>query len=250
MRKPGIGDKFSSRSGQKGICGLTLPERDMPFTSEGVRPDILINPHCMPSRMTEALLIEMLLGPILVELGLFGNGSAFQSKDFHVKGLMKMLFEMGKEQHGNHLMYDGKTGRAFECSIFMGIAFYQRLKHMVIEKIHSRSTGPNVVYTRQPIDGRSRNGGLRVGEMERDAIISHGASAFIKDRMYDVSDKYQVSICKKCGSIATYNPKCSIYHCPSCENQTEFSLVKIPYALKLMKQELDCLNVNMRFITE
>ena len=249
MRKPGIGDKFSSRSGQKGICGLTLPERDMPFTSEGVRPDILINPHCMPSRMTEALLIEMLLGPILVELGLFGNGSAFQSKDFHVKGLMKMLFEMGKEQHGNHLMYDGKTGRAFECSIFMGIAFYQRLKHMVIEKIHSRSTGPNVVYTRQPIDGRSRNGGLRVGEMERDAIISHGASAFIKDRMYDVSDKYQVSICKKCGSIATYNPKCSIYHCPSCENQTEFSLVKIPYALKLMKQELDCLNVNMRFIT-
>jgi len=250
LRKPNIGDKFSSRSGQKGICGLKIPERDMPYTAQGVRADMIINPHCMPSRMTEAQLFEMLMGPILVELGLFGDGTAFQTKDFNVYFLMNLLAEMGKEQHGNHIMYDGKTGKAFECAVFLGTAFYQRLKHMVSEKIHSRATGPNVVYTRQPIDGRSRNGGLRVGEMERDAIIAHGASAFIKDRMYDVSDKYQVVICKSCGQISSYNPKCSIYQCHYCENTTNFSLIKIPYSLKLMKQELECLNISMRFLTE
>jgi DNA-directed RNA polymerase II subunit RPB2 len=164
--KPAIGDKFSSRAGQKGTCGNIIPEEDMPFTKDGVRPDIIINPHAIPSRMTIGQLKEMLLGRVLVELGLFGDGTSFG--DLAVSSISEKLAELGFESNCNEILYNGLTGEQFESDIFMGPVFYQRLKHMVRDKQHSRSIGPMVNLTRQPAEGRSRDGGLRFGEMERD----------------------------------------------------------------------------------
>ena len=166
VRKPVIGDKFSSRHGQKGTVGNIIPECDMPYTDKGLRPDIIINPHAIPSRMTIGQLKETVLGKVLVELGLFGDGTSFG--DFEIKDICDLLIKQGYEAHGNELLYDGLTGEQIECSIFMGPVFYQRLKHMVNDKAHSRSIGPMVNLTRQPAEGRSRDGGLRFGEMERD----------------------------------------------------------------------------------
>jgi len=168
VRKPVIGDKFSSRHGQKGTIGNIIPECDMPFTSNGVKPDIIINPHAIPSRMTIGQLKETVLGKVLIELGLFGDGTSFGQ--FEVKDICKELINLGYEAHGNELLHDGLTGEQFECSVFMGPVFYQRLKHMVNDKAHSRSIGPMVNLTRQPAEGRSRDGGLRFGEMERDCV--------------------------------------------------------------------------------
>lgn len=166
VRKPVIGDKFSSRHGQKGTVGNIIPECDMPFTSNGIKPDIIINPHAIPSRMTIGQLKETVLGKVLLELGLFGDGTSFG--DFELKDICSELIKLGYEAHGNELLYNGLTGEQHECSVFMGPVFYQRLKHMVNDKAHSRSIGPMVNLTRQPAEGRSRDGGLRFGEMERD----------------------------------------------------------------------------------
>jgi len=186
VRKPVIGDKFSSRHGQKGTVGNIIPECDMPFTSNGLRPDIIINPHAIPSRMTIGQLKETVLGKVLVELGLFGDGTAFGEYD--VKNICDELIKVGYEAHGNELLYNGLTGEQHECSVFMGPVFYQRLKHMVNDKAHSRSIGPMVNLTRQPAEGRSRDGGLRFGEMERDCkigntpiVMSNGLSILIKN---------------------------------------------------------------------
>ena len=247
VRKPVIGDKFSSRHGQKGTVGNIIPECDMPFTKDGVRPDIIINPHAIPSRMTIGQLKETLLGKVLVQLGLFGDGTSFG--DFDIKDICKELLKVGYECNGNELLCNGLTGEQHECSVFMGPVFYQRLKHMVNDKAHSRSIGPMVNLTRQPAEGRSRDGGLRFGEMERDAMISHGASRFTRGRMYDVSDKYSVFVCKKCGLIASYNDKMNIHHCRTCDNRVDFAYVQIPYSCKLLFQELNTMNVAPRFIT-
>ena len=248
VRKPVIGDKFSSRHGQKGTIGNIIPECDMPFTSKGVKPDIIINPHAIPSRMTIGQLKETVLGKVLIELGLFGDGTSFGQ--FDVKDICNELINLGYEAHGNELMYNGLTGEQFECSVFMGPVFYQRLKHMVNDKAHSRSIGPMVNLTRQPAEGRSRDGGLRFGEMERDCMVSHGASRFTRERMYDVSDKYSVFICKKCGLIASYNDAIHVHHCRTCDNRVDFTYVEIPYACKLLFQELNTMNIAPRFITE
>jgi len=168
VRKPVIGDKFSSRHGQKGTIGNIIPECDIPFTSTGLKPDIIINPHAIPSRMTIGQLKETVLGKVLVELGLFGDGTSFG--EFDVKDICDELINLGYEAHGNELLHNGLTGEQVECSVFMGPVFYQRLKHMVNDKAHSRSIGPMVNLTRQPAEGRSRDGGLRFGEMERDCI--------------------------------------------------------------------------------
>ena len=168
VRKPVIGDKFSSRHGQKGTVGNIIPECDMPFTANGLKPDIIINPHAIPSRMTIGQLKETVLGKVLVELGLFGDGTSFGQ--FEVKDICDELLKLGYEAHGNELLYNGLTGEQHECSVFMGPVFYQRLKHMVNDKAHSRSIGPMVNLTRQPAEGRSRDGGLRFGEMERDCL--------------------------------------------------------------------------------
>jgi len=258
LRKPTFGDKFSSRHGQKGTAGNIIPECDMPFTASGLRPDIIINPHAIPSRMTIGQLKETLLGKVLLELGMFGDGTSFGNLD--VKTISQELLKMGYESYGNELMYNGLTGEQLETNIFIGPVFYQRLKHMVSDKQHSRSIGPMVNLTRQPAEGRSRDGGFRIGEMERDVMIAHGMTRFCKERMYDVSDKYNVHVCKKCGMIASYNDgkqnklhtsgDFSIHFCKTCDNRTDFAKVDIPYAYKLMSQELQTINIVPRIITE
>ncbi len=248
VRKPVIGDKFSSRHGQKGTIGNIIPEEDMPFTKDGVRPDIIINPHAIPSRMTIGQLKETLLGKVLIELGLYGDGTSFGT--LSIQDIVAELSKIGYESYGNDLMYDGLTGQQMEASIFIGPVFYQRLKHMVADKQHSRSIGPMVNLTRQPAEGRSRDGGLRFGEMERDCMISHGASRFTRGRMYDASDKFKVHTCKKCGMIACYNDKLNIHICKMCNNRTDFAYNEIPYACKLLFQELMTMNIAPRIITE
>ena len=248
VRKPVIGDKFSSRHGQKGTIGNIIPEKDMPFMSNGIRPDIIINPHAIPSRMTIGQLKETLLGKVLLELGLFGDGTSFGGLD--VKEICKELQKLGYESHGNELLYNGLTGEQMETSIFIGPVFYQRLKHMVNDKQHSRSFGPMVNLTRQPAEGRSRDGGLRFGEMERDCMVSHGASRFTKGRLYDASDAFSVYTCKKCGNIAAYNDRMPKHMCKICENKSDFAYVELPYACKLLFQELITMNVAPRIITE
>jgi DNA-directed RNA polymerase beta subunit len=247
FRKPVIGDKVSSRMGQKGTIGNIIPERDMPFTKEGIRPDIIINPHAIPSRMTIGQLKETLLGKVLVNLGLFGDGTSFGEYD--IKDISKELLKVGFEMNGNELLYNGLTGEQIKSDIFIGPVFYQRLKHMVNDKQHSRSIGPMVNFTHQPAEGRSRDGGLRFGEMERDAMVGHGASRFTKGRMYDCSDKYEVHVCRKCGIIASYNTERSIHFCKTCDNRSDFALVRIPYACKLLFQELATMNVAPRIMT-
>ncbi len=249
FRKPTIGDKFSSRHGQKGTIGNIIAEEDMPFTADGVKPDIIINPHAIPSRMTIGQLKETLLGKVLVQLGLFGDGTAFGNKEMSVENISKELVKLGYESYGNEIMYDGHGGRQLSSSIFIGPVFYQRLKHMVNDKQHSRSIGPMVNLTRQPAEGRSRDGGLRFGEMERDCMCSHGASRFTKGRIYDASDKYQLYVCKRCGSIASYNNAYNIHLCRMCDNRVDFSYIEIPYSCKLLFHELMTMNIAPRIIT-
>ena len=258
LRKPIFGDKFSSRHGQKGTVGNIIPECDMPFTKDGHRPDIIINPHAIPSRMTIGQLKETLLGKVLLELGMFGDGTSFGNLD--VKTIAEELQKLGYESYGNEVLYNGLTGEQLETSIFIGPVFYQRLKHMVTDKQHSRSIGPMVNLTRQPAEGRSRDGGFRIGEMERDVMIAHGMTRFCKERMFDVSDKYSTYVCKKCGMIAPYNDGNNsklydssdyiIHCCNTCDNRTDFAKVEVPYAYKLMAQELQTVNVVPRIITE
>uniref|UniRef100_A0A6C0D2A2 DNA-directed RNA polymerase n=1 Tax=viral metagenome TaxID=1070528 RepID=A0A6C0D2A2_9ZZZZ len=258
LRKPVLGDKFSSRHGQKGTCGNIIPECDMPFTKDGLKPDIIINPHAIPSRMTIGQLKETLLGKVLLQMGMFGDGTSFGNLD--IKTISEKLQRLGYESYGNELLYNGLTGEQLETTVFIGPVFYQRLKHMVNDKQHSRSIGPMVNLTRQPAEGRSRDGGFRIGEMERDVMLAHGMSRFCRERLYDVSDKYAVYVCKRCGMMASFNDgnknrmyasaDFTVHLCNTCDNKTEFSRVELPYAYKLMSQELQCINVVPRIITE
>ena len=260
LRKPQIGDKFASRSAQKGTAGIIVPGKDMPFCANGLRPDIIINPHAIPSRMTMAKLKETLLGKILLELGLFGDGTSFG--EITVQFIIEQLSKLGYESYGNELMYNGETGQQLESSIFVGPCYYQRLKHMVSDKQHARASGPVVNLTRQPAGGRAMDGGFRIGEMERDVMLAHGISRFCRDRMYVCSDKYGIHVCKKCGLSAIYNDGSknkqftnkyadfTVYKCNTCDNTSEFSYVEIPYSMKLLTQELQTINIVPRFITE
>ena len=256
FRKPVFGDKFSSRHGQKGTVGNIIPECDMPYTKNGLRPDIIINPHAIPSRMTIGQLKETILGKVLIELGMFGDGTSFGELD--VKTIAEELQKVGYESYGNEVMYNGLTGEQFETNVFIGPVFYQRLKHMVNDKQHSRSIGPMVNLTRQPAEGRARDGGFRMGEMEKDGLLAHGVSRFCRERLYDVSDKYSVHVCKKCGMIAQYNDKgfamqksnFTVHQCATCNNTTDFAYVEIPYAFKLLAHELQTINCVPRFLTE
>ena len=226
---------------------MIVDEADIPVSADGLKPDIIINPHAIPSRMTIAQLKETLLGKVLLDLGLFGDGTSFGEQS--VDSICDVLHTLGMEKTGNEVLYNGMTGEQIETSIFMGPAFYQRLKHMVNDKAHSRSFGPMVVLTRQPAEGRSRDGGLRFGEMERDCMISHGASRFTKDRIYHSSDSFQVYSCKKCGLIAVFNHEKKIHVCKTCDNRTDFNRVEIPYSCKLLFQELITMNIAPRIIT-
>jgi DNA-directed RNA polymerase II subunit RPB2 len=247
-RTPEIGDKVSSRHGQKGTCGILLPEEDMPYTKDGLRPDLIMNPHAVPSRMTIAQLMETMFGKVCSMRGALGDGTPYSH--LKLKDIREHLLDLGMSSTGNELLYNGQTGQMMKAEIFMGPTFYQRLKHMVIDKKHSRARGPIVSLTRQPCEGRSRDGGLRVGEMERDCMLSHGMSVFTKERLMDVSDPFCTAFCKSCGSLAIVNEKEKIYHCGTCKNRTSFEMKTIPYAVKLWSQELEAMHIVPRLVFE
>ena len=250
LRTPEIGDKFSSRHGQKGTVGMLLEPEDMPQTASGIIPDIIINPHCIPSRMTIAQLMETLLGKIGCHAGCLGDGTPF-NKNMTLDGLAKVLRDdMGLEPYGNEVMYNGLTGRQMETKIFMGPCFYQRLRHCAADKLHSRACGPLVMLTRQPAEGRAREGGLRFGEMERDCVAAHGIMEFTKERFMECSDGFKCYTCRKCGLIATANAEANIWLCKACDNTTEFAAIHIPYAYKLLVQELETMNIASRIFTQ
>ena len=247
-RTPQVGDKFSSRHGQKGTIGMTYTQEDMPFTCEGINPDIIVNPHAIPSRMTIGQLVECLMGKVAAMMGKEGDATPFTPVT--VENISDMLHQCGYQKRGNEVMYNGHTGRKLDAKIFLGPTYYQRLKHMVDDKIHSRGRGPVQILTRQPMEGRSRDGGLRFGEMERDCIISHGAAAFLKERLMDQSDAYRIHVCQTCGLIAVANLKNQTFEC--CKNpseRTKVVQVMLPYACKLLFQELMSMAVAPRLVT-
>ena len=261
-RIPKIGDKFSSRHGQKGTIGMIYREQDMPFTKDGIIPDIIINPHAIPSRMTIAQLIECILGKACALQGAYGDGTPFINTSVHDIG--KTLEHSHFEEHSNEILYNGFTGKQIETKIFIGPTYYQRLKHMVEDKVHSRATGPMVLLTRQPAEGRTRDGGLRFGEMERDCMIAHGSVQFLKERTVDVSDNYRIFVCNICGLIAPVNFKEknkhnmddeytdyeSIANCKKCDNYSDFSQIRLPYACKLLIQELESMSLAPRLFVD
>ncbi|ESO92257.1 hypothetical protein LOTGIDRAFT_233244 [Lottia gigantea] len=234
-RRPEIGDKFSSRHGQKGVCGLIIPQEDMPFTDLGICPDIIMNPHGFPSRMTVGKLIELLGGKAGVLEGKFHYGTAFGGDK--VADLSQVLVDHGFNYLGKDYVTSGITGEACEAYIYFGPVYYQKLKHMVLDKMHARAKGPRAVLTRQPTEGRSRDGGLRLGEMERDCLIGYGASMLLLERLMISSDAFQVDVCSSCGLLG-YSGWCQY-----CKSSKSVSTLKMPYACKLLFQELQSMNI-------
>ncbi|KAK4386603.1 DNA-directed RNA polymerase II subunit RPB2 [Sesamum angolense] len=248
VRIPQIGDKFSSRHGQKGTVGMTYTQEDMPWTQEGITPNIIVNPHAIPSRMTIGQLIECVMGKVAAHMGKEGDATPFT--DVTVDNISKALHKCGYQMRGFETMYNGHTGRRLTAMIFLGPTYYQRLKHMVDDKIHSRGRGPVQILTRQPAEGRSRDGGLRFGEMERDCMIAHGAAHFLKETLFDQSDAYRIHVCEQCGLIAIANLKKNSFECRGCKNKTDIVQVHIPYACKLLFQELMAMAIAPRMLTK
>ena len=269
-RIPAMGDKFSSRVGQKGTIGLILPEEDMPFTADGIRPDIIVNPHALPSRMTIGQLIECLMAKACTLYGGFGDCTAWDNKGPKSKTFGKMLTEQGYHSSGAQILYNGMTGQQLEAEIYIGPTYYMRLKHMVKDKINYRARGPRAALTRQTIGGRAKGGGLRIGEMDRDVLIAHGLNGFLNHSMLDRGDKYYMAICNTTGTIAIYNENKNLFLSPMADGPIKFvknvdetlnivnvsrfgrkfSIVKVPYAFKLLMHELQTMNIQMRIITE
>lgn len=280
-RFPSIGDKFCSRCGQKGTVGLIIPEKDMPFTKDGIRPDIIINPHAIPTRMTIGQLIESLMGKACVLHGGFGNCTAYTNNGTKHESFGSVLTEYGYHSSGTQVLYNGMTGEEIKSDIYIGPTYYMRLKQMVKDKINYRSQGPRTQLTRQTVQGRANDGGLRVGEMERDGILGHGAAHFLNESLMVRGDEYYMAVCNKSGMIAVYNPNQNLFMSPMVDGPIQysgsltdagsseggagatgasvihmtkfgrsFSIVRIPYCLKLLMQELIVMNVQMRIITE
>jgi DNA-directed RNA polymerase II subunit RPB2 len=274
-RTPAIGDKMASRAGQKGTIGLIIPEQDMPFTKDGIRPDIIINPHALPSRMTIGQLIETILGKVCLSYGEFGDCTAFENKGQHTEIYGKYLVNAGFHSSGNEILYNGYTGEQLYSSIYIGPTYYMRLKHMVKDKINYRARGPNNNLTRQPVQGRANDGGLRIGEMERDGLLAHGATAFLNESFMIRGDEYYMAICNKTGCIAIYNKSLNLFLSPFADGPItfsksktndkqdnvlnidnvsrfgrSFSILRVPYSFKLLIQELGVMNIQMKIITE
>jgi len=269
-RYPYIGDKFCSRCGQKGTVGLIIPEADMPFTADGIRPDIIINPHAIPSRMTIGQLIETIMGKACSFYGGFGDCTAYANKGSKIKLFGDMLQRAGLHPSGNEIMYNGQTGESFETNIFIGPTYYMRLKHMVKDKINYRARGPRTNLTRQTVQGRANDGGLRIGEMERDGVVGHGASLFLRESLMVRGDDYYMAVCNNTGMIAIYNESKNLFLSPladgplkfsgkldgtmNIENVSKygrsFSVIRVPYAFKLLVQELQTINIQIRVITD
>jgi len=269
-RIPAIGDKMGSRHGQKGTIGLIISEDSMPFAEDGTRPDLIINPHALPSRMTIGQLVECLFGKVCTSYGAFGDCTAFSYNGPNMDKYGKMLNDAGFHSSGNQVLYNGMNGEQLQSDIFIGPTYYMRLKHMVKDKINHRSTGPKTSLTRQSVHGRALDGGLRIGEMEAQGLIAYGASKFVNTSFLERGDLYYMAVCNKSGSIAIYNNSKNIFLSPFVDGPIQFhedlkgnmnvkaiskfgrsfSILKIPYSLKLIIQELQAMNIQMRLITD
>ena len=246
MRIPEIGDKFASRHGQKGVLGILAKAEDLPYTADGISPDVLINPHAFPSRMTVGMMMESICGKSAALRGSQFDGSAFVGEKMdEVKAVMNAA---GFQYSGKEKMYDGRTGKAFPVEVFIGVVYYQKLHHMVADKIHARARGQVQMLTKQPTEGRARGGGLRFGEMERDCLIAYGASMILKDRLLDESDKSDIYVCERCGLVAYHDVKQRKYVCRVCGDKAKVSSVSVAYAFKLLLQEMQSLNVAPRLL--
>ena len=268
-RMPNIGDKFASRAGQKGTVGILIREQDMPFTGSGMRPDIIINPHAIPSRMTIGQLVETLTGKACALYGTFGDCTAFMNTGPKEKQFGSLLTRQGFHSSGTEVLYNGMTGEQIQSNIYYGPTYYMRLKHMVKDKINYRARGPRTLLTRQTVQGRANDGGLRIGEMERDGIIGHGVSHFLQESMMIRGDEYYMAVCNKTGTIAIYNSMRDLFISPMADGPIKFtgnllsemniqkmtrfgrsfSIVRVPYSFKLLMQELMTMNITMRIIT-
>ena len=248
-RTPVFADKFGSRHGLKGVVGLLLEQEDMPFTSEGIVPDIIINPHGIPSRMSTGHLLECLTGKSCCNLGSLYDASPFENTN-ELENIINMFETLDYECHGNEILNNGFTGEPMSAKIFIGVQYYQRMKHMVRDKVQSRDVGPKTILERQPAKGRVRGGGLRLGEMERDSMISHGISKFLQESYTVRSDNYKCYICKMCGRIGAVNPEKNIYSCTFCNNNYSFDEVRMPYCTKLFIQEMESQSMCLRLATD
>ena len=243
VRRTEVGDKFSSRHGQKGVCGIIVSQEDLPFSDAGICPDLIMNPHGFPSRMTVGKMIELVAGKAGVFEGRQAYGSAF-GEEFgnadKVDKCCETLVKHGYSYVGKDIMTSGITGQPLKAYIFSGPVFYQKLKHMVMDKMHARARGPRAVLTRQPTEGRSRDGGLRLGEMERDCLIGYGASNLIMERLMISSDAFTANVCEGCGLLGYEG------WCQSCRSGEKVASISLPYACKLLFQELQSMNISTR----
>jgi len=255
-RCPVIGDKFSSRHGQKGVLSQLWPQIDMPFSESGMTPDVIINPHAFPSRMTIGMLVESMAGKSAALHGIFHDATPFRfnEKERAVDYFGEQLTRAGYNYYGNEPMYSGISGQEFHADIYIGVVYYQRLRHMVKDKFQVRSKGKVNALTHQPIKGRAKGGGVRFGEMERDSMIAHGAAFLLNDRLFNCSDRSETSVCKSCGSIlAPFRRQGTevqgtlrsgnILYCPICDSENDVETINIPYVYTYLSAELAAMNL-------